>query len=103
MFDVLPLLLADKQYCEDWHSEFDPNDEKIEHPCNTDGWHDLETYFKEEFPNHQRLFLTIFIDEYNQSKLSKQKVNSILFTIANARQEVSPQTIIYNLNAKQYN
>jgi hypothetical protein len=88
LFDVLSLLLKDYTYCDGWQSQFDANNDMIEHPCNTDGWHELQLYFEQKFPLNQQVFLTLFIDEYNQSKLSRQKVNSILFTIANAKQEV---------------
>lgn len=88
LLDVLAIVLKNKDYCTDWQPQFAENDGKIAHPSNTDGWKELESHFKTSFPQHQRLFVTLFMDEYNQSKMSKQKVNSILFTAANATQEV---------------
>lgn len=92
--EIWRLLLSDPKYTVDWKRRFDYNDGKIEHPCNTDGWQELEESFRDKLDSHELLLPSFFLDEYLQHNTSQTHVNSILMTISNASKEVCIDRII---------
>jgi hypothetical protein len=81
--DMLRLLLANADFLEGWHSSFERNNDIIEHPANADGFKQLESHFTSRYPKHKLVFVNIFLDEYEQHRMTKKNIYSIELTIAN--------------------
>lgn len=82
--DVLRLLLADANYLQGWQSTYDENSNVIEHPANGDGFKLLQADLSARYPSHKLVFVNIFLDEYEQHRMTKKQIYSIEMTIANA-------------------
>ena len=86
--DVLRLLLADASYVEGWHESYEPNGDVIEHPAHADGFKSLQTHLRAQFPHHKLVFVNIFLDEYEQHRMTKTTIYSIEMTLANVPLQV---------------
>lgn len=82
--DVLRLLLADTDYVQGWHESYESNGHVIEHPAHADGFKELQTHLQKHYPHHKQVFVNIFLDEYEQHRMTKKTIYSIEMTLANA-------------------
>jgi len=107
--DIWRILLSDSQYVHNWKLYFEYNNGTIEHPCNTDGWKEIEDSLSHLSKSHKLLLPSFFLDEYLQHNTSQKYVNSILMTLSNASKDVRHlnhvnktfQQIIFRCNYKQ--
>ena len=67
-----------------WH--FDFNNGNIQHYSNTDGWKEIEDYFKclNLLPNKKLLLPIIFCDEYEEHRQKKNNYTGIYLILANS-------------------
>lgn len=86
--ELFKLLLNDATYTEGWKLQYEQSD-FISHPCNTEGWKELEDFYKKKFPQHQLLLPILFADEHLQHNTTQKKITAIELSFANCSTTVS--------------